>query len=253
MIEVSALHKSFGRKKVLRGVSLTVERGQSTVIIGGSGSGKSVFLKHILGLLQPDTGSIKIDGVETVGLARRNRMHIDTRMGMLFQNGALFDSLKIWQNVAFVDHQYRGCDEEEARKIATAALERVELGADILDLSPASLSGGMHKRVGLARAIAHKPDIIFFDEPTTGLDPIMTDVINHLIVETVQDIGATTLTITHDMSSVRAIADKAAFLYEGEFIWEGSNAELEASDNPYLRQFVAGLPEGPIRVEGATA
>jgi phospholipid/cholesterol/gamma-HCH transport system ATP-binding protein len=131
-------------------------------------------------------------------------------------------------------------------------LERVELGADILDLYPASLSGGMHKRVGLARAIAHKPDIIFFDEPTTGLDPIMTDVINHLIVETVQDIGATTLTITHDMSSVRAIANKAAFLYEGEFIWEGNNADLEASDNPYLRQFVAGLPEGPIRVEGAT-
>lgn len=253
MLEITGLHKSFGRKKVLQGVSLTAETGKSTVIIGGSGSGKSVFLKNILGLMRPDAGSIKIDGIETVGLSRRQRMHIDTRIGMLFQNGALFDSLKIWENVAFVDHQYRGCSVDEARQIATNALERVELGKDILDLYPASLSGGMHKRVGLARAIAHKPDIIFFDEPTTGLDPIMTDVINHLIVETVKDIGATTLTITHDMSSVRAIADKAAFLYECEFIWEGSNADLEQSDNPYLRQFVAGLPDGPIRVEGTTS
>lgn len=253
MIEVKDLHKSFGRKHVLRGVSLTVEKGQSTVIIGGSGSGKSVFLKHILGLMRPNAGSIKINGVETTTLSRRQRADIDARMGMLFQKGALFDSLAVWQNVAFVDIQCRGCSEEEARAIATEALARVELKDDILDHYPASLTGGMHKRIGLARAIAHKPEIIFFDEPTTGLDPIMTDVINHLIVETVKDLGATTLTITHDMTSVRAIADKAAFLYEGQFIWQGDNQELDASDNPYLRQFVAGLPEGPIRVEGATS
>ena len=249
-IILSDVHKSFGPKDVLRGVNLTVEKGQSVVVIGGSGSGKSVMLKSILGLLTPDSGSIKIDGKETVGLARDKRTEIDAQFGMLFQNGALFDSLPVWKNVAFRAVQNDGMSEADARDLAVDALKRVELGPELLDLSPAELSGGMHKRVGLARAIASKPDIIFFDEPTTGLDPIMTDVINHLIQECVQELGATTMTITHDMTSVRAIADKAALLYKGEIIWQGSQDDLDQSDDPFLHQFINGLPHGPIEVEG---
>ena len=249
-IILSDVHKSFGPKDVLRGVNLTVEKGQSVVVIGGSGSGKSVMLKSILGLLTPDSGSIKIDGKETVGLPRDKRTEIDAQFGMLFQNGALFDSLPVWKNVAFRAVQNDGMSEADARDLAVDALKRVELGPELLDLSPAELSGGMHKRVGLARAIASKPDIIFFDEPTTGLDPIMTDVINHLIQECVQELGATTMTITHDMTSVRAIADKAALLYKGEIIWQGSQDDLDQSDDPFLHQFINGLPHGPIEVEG---
>ena len=248
-IALSNVHKSFGPKDVLRGVNLNIAEGQSLVVIGGSGSGKSVMLKSILGLLTPDSGSIKIDGKETVGLRRDRRRDIDDQMGMLFQNGALFDSLPVWKNVAFRGIQNEGMSEADARDQAVEALARVELGPELLDLYPASLSGGMNKRVGLARAIASKPDIIFFDEPTTGLDPIMTDVINHLIEECVQELGATTLTITHDMTSVRAIADKTALLYKGEIIWQGNMEELEASDDPFLHQFINGLPHGPIEVE----
>lgn len=249
-IALSNVHKRFGSKDVLRGVNLSIAEGQSLVVIGGSGSGKSVMLKSILGLLTPDSGSIKIDGKETVGLRRDRRRDIDDQMGMLFQNGALFDSLPVWKNVAFRGIQNEGMSEADARDQAVEALARVELGPELLDLYPASLSGGMNKRVGLARAIASKPDIIFFDEPTTGLDPIMTDVINHLIEECVQELGATTLTITHDMTSVRAIADKTALLYKGEIIWQGNMEELEASDDPFLHQFINGLPHGPIEVEG---
>ena len=249
-IALSDVHKSFGTKDVLRGVNLEVETGQSVVVIGGSGSGKSVMLKSILGLLTPDSGSIKIDGRETVGLARSGRADIDHQIGMLFQNGALFDSLPVWKNVAFRAIQNDGMGEADARDLAVDALKQVELGAELLDLSPASLSGGMHKRVGLARAIASKPEIIFFDEPTTGLDPIMTDVINHLIRDCVQELGATTMTITHDMTSVRSIADKTALLYKGEIIWQGTTDALEASDDPFLNQFINGLPHGPIEVEG---
>ena len=248
-IALSNVHKSFGSKDVLRGVNLSIAEGQSLVVIGGSGSGKSVMLKSILGLLTPDSGSIKIDGKETVGLRRDKRADIDHQMGMLFQNGALFDSLPVWKNVAFRGVN-EGMSETDARDLAVEALARVELGPELLDLYPASLSGGMNKRVGLARAIASKPDIIFFDEPTTGLDPIMTDVINHLIQECVQELGATTLTITHDMTSVRAIADKTALLYKGEIIWQGNQEELDASDDPFLHQFINGLPHGPIEVEG---
>lgn len=252
MISIRQLHKSFGPKQVLRGVNLEIGAGQSAVIIGGSGSGKSVLLKNILGLMKPDLGEIWIDDQRVDHLARNERAAVDARMGMLFQNGALFDSLPIWENVAFADRQHNGVDEATARQIAREALERVELGADLLDLYPASLSGGMNKRVGLARAIAHKPDIIFFDEPTTGLDPIMTDVINHLIVECVRDLGATTLTITHDMSSVRAIADVTAFLYQGQFLWTGNQAELDDATDPFLRQFISGAAEGPIEIDGTT-
>ena len=249
-ITLTNVHKSFGSKDVLRGVNLTVGQGQSLVVIGGSGSGKSVMLKSILGLLTPDSGSIKIDGKETVGIGRDKRREIDAQFGMLFQNGALFDSLPVWKNVAFRGVQNDGMSEADARDLAVEALKRVELGPELLDMSPSELSGGMHKRVGLARAIASKPSIIFFDEPTTGLDPIMTDVINHLIQECVQDLGATTLTITHDMTSVRAIADKTALLYKGEIIWQGDQDELDKSDDPFLHQFINGLPHGPIEVEG---
>ena len=173
-------------------------------------------------------------------------------MGMLFQNGALFDSLPVWRNVAFRGLQDKTLEMDAARDVAAASLAQVGLGSELLDLSPSSLSGGMQKRVGLARAIASKPDIIFFDEPTTGLDPIMTDVINHLIRDCVRDLGATTLTITHDMTSVRAIADKTALLYQGRIIWQGTTSELEKSDDPFLNQFINGLAHGPIEVEGQT-
>ena len=249
-IALTNVHKSFGPKDVLRGVNLEVETGQSLVVIGGSGSGKSVMLKSILGLLTPDRGSIKIDNRETVGLAGRGRADIDHQIGMVFQNGALFDSLPVWKNVAFRAIQNDGMNEADGRDLAVDALKRVELGAELLDLSPAALSGGMHKRVGLARAIASKPEIIFFDEPTTGLDPIMTDVINRLIEDCVQDLGATTLTFTHDMTSVRAIADKTALLYKGEIIWHGDQAALDASEDPFLHQFIHGLAHGPFKVEG---
>ncbi len=249
LIELSGVYKSFGKKEVLKGIDLSIEEGQSVVVIGGSGSGKSVMMKTILGLLKPDTGSIKVNGIETTELNEAHQHEVNKLFGMLFQNGALFDSLTIWENVAFAAIQNNKCSEEEARHIAREALERVGLGTDLLDMTPAALSGGMHKRVGLARAIANRPKILFFDEPTTGLDPIMTDVINHLIRECVQDLGASTLTITHDMSSVRAIADKVAFLYLGKIIWQGALEDMQDSDNAYLTQFVNGDVEGPIFVE----
>ena len=250
-IALSDVHKSFGTKDVLCGVNLEVEKGQSVVVIGGSGSGKSVMLKSILGLLTPDSGSIKIDGRETVRLARGGRADIDHQIGMLFQNGALFDSLPIWQNVSFAAMQGNNMPADEAYELAKESLALVGLGENILNIYPASLSGGMHKRVGLARAIATRPPIIFFDEPTTGLDPIMTDVINHLIRDCVNELGATTMTITHDMSSVRTIGDKAALLYQGKIIWTGNVESLDQSDDPFLVQFVNGLADGPIEISGA--
>ncbi|CAI8353849.1 MAG: ABC transporter ATP-binding protein [Rhizobiales bacterium TMED143] len=252
MITLTGVTKAFGTKEVLKGVDLDIPKGQSVVVIGGSGSGKSVMLKSILGLLTPDAGTIHIDGMQTVGLSRTERAPIDAKMGMLFQNGALFDSLPVWRNVAFRGLQDKTLEMDAARDVAAASLAQVGLGSELLDLSPSSLSGGMQKRVGLARAIASKPDIIFFDEPTTGLDPIMTDVINHLIRDCVRDLGATTLTITHDMTSVRAIADKTALLYQGRIIWQGTTSELEKSDDPFLNQFINGLAHGPIEVEGQT-
>ena len=250
MINLAGVTKAFGAKQVLQGIDLNIEKGQSVVVIGGSGSGKSVLLKSILGLLTPDAGTIHVDGTQTVGLSRRARAHIEANMGMLFQNGALFDSLPVWRNVAFRGLQENTLDTQAARDIAVTSLAQVGLGPELLDVFPAALSGGMQKRVGLARAIASKPDIIFFDEPTTGLDPIMTDVINHLIRDCVRELGATTLTITHDMTSVRAIADKTALLYQGRIIWQGTTQELEQSDDPFLNQFINGLAHGPIEVEG---
>lgn len=244
MIEVIDLHKSFGPKRVLDGVTLSVARGESLVVIGGSGTGKSVLLKCILGLIEPDAGQILFDG-QALGPA--NREAFLTRFGMLFQGGALFDSLPVWQNVAF--RLLRGelkRSRPEAKALAIEKLGRVGLGPDVADLFPAELSGGMQKRVGLARAIAADPEIIFFDEPTTGLDPILAGVINALIREIVTEMGATAITITHDMTSVRAIADRVAMLYDGKIRWQGPIDKLDTSGDPYVDQFIHGRPEGPI-------
>ena len=244
MIELIALEKAFGSKEVLRGVDLSVPEGTSTVIIGGSGTGKSVLLKSILGLVTPDKGTITVAGKDaTAG----DRDAFLAQFGMLFQGAALFDSLSVWQNVAF--RLLRGSlkrPKEDARAIAIEKLQRVGMGPDVADLFPAELSGGMQKRVGLARAIAADPKIIFFDEPTTGLDPIMAGVINDLIREIVTEMGATAMTITHDMSSVRAIADRVAMLHAGKIRWEGPVGEIDTADDPYLRQFITGSAEGPI-------
>ena len=246
-IEMSGIFKAFGPKKVLRGVDLSVGAGQSTVIIGGSGTGKSVTLKCVLGIVQPDRGTIKVDGQDVTRARGRAREAQLDKFGMLFQGGALFDSLPVWQNVAFRLLQgARKQDRVAAREIAIEKLRRVGLTPDVADLFPAELSGGMQKRVGLARAIAAEPEIIFFDEPTTGLDPIMADVINDLIREIVVEMGATAMTITHDMSSVRKIADRVAMLHEGIIQWEGPVAEIDTTENAYVHQFVNGLPEGPI-------
>ncbi len=244
MITLDNVHKAFGANKVLQGVNLTIPRGQSMVIIGGSGTGKSVALKSILGLVTPDSGTITVDGQDVTKVERDAFL---ARFGMLFQGGALFDSLSVWQNVAF--RLMRGSLKrpiDEAREIAIEKLRRVGLKSEVADLFPAELSGGMQKRVGLARAIAAEPEIIFFDEPTTGLDPIMAGVINELIREIVVEMGATAMTITHDMSSVRAIADKVAMLHDGVIQWTGPVADMDDSGDPYLDQFIHGRAEGPI-------
>ena len=244
MIRMQDVHKAFGENKVLRGMNLHIPRGTSMVIIGGSGTGKSVALKCILGLIQPDSGTIYVDGKDA---SKGDRDAFLARFGMLFQGGALFDSLSVWQNVAF--RLLRGSlkrPHDEAREIAIEKLRRVGLKEDVADRFPAELSGGMQKRVGLARAIAAEPEIIFFDEPTTGLDPIMAGVVNDLIREIVTEMGATAMTITHDMSSVRAIADNVAMLHDGVIKWTGPVADMDHSGDPYLDQFIHGRAEGPI-------
>lgn len=244
MIALEDVHKAFGANRVLRGVNLAIERGSSVVIIGGSGTGKSVLLKSILGLVRPDAGRITLDGRD---VAQHEREAFLARFGMLFQGGALFDSLRVWENVAFrLRHGRLKRPRDEARAVAVDKLRRVGLGEEVADLYPAELSGGMQKRVGLARAIAADPEIIFFDEPTTGLDPIMSGVINALIREIVDEMGATAMTITHDMSSVRAIADRVAMLHAGVIQWTGTVAEMDATDDAYVTQFIHGRAEGPI-------
>ena len=245
-IEISGLYKAFGPKKVLDGVDLSIEQGQSLVVIGGSGTGKSVLIKCILGILTPDKGSIKIDGKEVTKFSRRERQEIMRKFGMLFQGGALFDSLPVWENIAFALLQNKQLDKEQARALAVEKLQSVGLSPEVANLSPSELSGGMQKRVALARAIAANPEIIFFDEPTTGLDPIMADVINQLIVKCSKELGATTLTITHDMASVRRIAHSVAMLYQGKIIWQGEAREIDRSGNAHVDQFVHGRAEGPI-------
>lgn len=244
-IALTGVHKRFGSKVVLDGVDLAVQPAESMVIIGGSGTGKSVMIKCILGLIRPESGSIKVDGVEVTGLKGRALADHQARFGMLFQGGALFDSLPVWRNVSFA----LSGSAANRRAAAIDNLARVGLGADVADLRPSELSGGMQKRVALARAIAVRPEILFFDEPTTGLDPIMADVINDLIRTLVTDLKITALTITHDMSSVRKIADRVAMLYQGRIIWEGPKAAIDTADNPYVDQFVHGRAEGPIHMQ----
>ena len=234
-ISVRGLRKSFGRKQVLDGLDIDCGSGESLVVIGGSGTGKSVLVKCILGLLHPEAGSIYIDGAETVGLPHAARERMLQKFGMLFQGSALFDSLNVWENVAFGLVQGRGMERPAARDIALAKLAAVGLGPEVSLLRTSELSGGMQKRVALARAIAAEPEIVFFDEPTTGLDPIMTDVINELI--------------THDMVSARKIADRIAMLYQGRIVWHGPTAEIEHSGNPYVDQFIHGRADGPIKMQ----
>ena len=239
-ISLRGVTKSFGPKKVLQGIDLDVAAGESMVVIGGSGTGKSVLLKCILGLVTPDAGTIQVDGVDAIKAKGREREALLRKFGMLFQGAALFDSLRVWENVAFGLVEGRGMPRAEAHPIATANLAKVGLNADVGQQWPADLSGGMKKRVSLARAIATKPDILFFDEPTTGLDPIMSDVINDLIVACVKELGATAVSITHDMSSARKFADRVAMLHGGRIIWQGPVAELDRSGSPFVEQFIHG-------------
>jgi phospholipid/cholesterol/gamma-HCH transport system ATP-binding protein len=248
-IILQEVRKSFGAKHVLNGINVSVPKGRSLVVIGGSGTGKSVMLKCILGILHADSGSIRIGGEEVVGLKGAARDEFLSKFGMLFQGGALFDSLPVWENVAFGLIQGRNMARSKARDIAMDKLAQVGLGAEVGALYPAELSGGMQKRVGLARAIAADPEIIFFDEPTTGLDPIMADIINRLIVDCVKRLGATTISITHDMASARKIADEIAMIYKGEIIWQGAAKTIDYSGNEYVDQFIHGRGEGPIKME----
>ena len=248
-IKISGLKKSFGKKIVLDGVDLEIAKGESLVVIGGSGTGKSVLIKCIQGLLQPDAGSILVDDSEVVGLNENEKEEMHAKMGMLFQGGALFDSLSVWENVAFGLLENKKMPKKQAKNEAVRVLRQVGLAPDVADLSPSELSGGMQKRVGLARAIATRPEIIFFDEPTTGLDPIMADVINDLIIESVKGLGATALTITHDLASARKIADRIAMLYHCKIIWQGTVKEMDKTTNPYVCQFINGCSQGPIKVE----
>ena len=245
ILELRNVQKAFGPKQVLRGIDITVAAGQSLVIIGGSGTGKSVTIKCALGLMTPEHGEVRFDG-EPVS----NRKSLDTirrRTGMLFQGGALFDSLTVWENVSFALLYRDRVGRVEAKKRAIENLAKVRLPASAADLRTAELSGGMQKRVALARAIIASPDLIFFDEPTTGLDPITADAVNNLIVEQVKALGAAAVTITHDMASVRKIADEVAMLHEGRIIWRGPVAALDNSGNAHVEQFVHGRTEGPIQ------
>ncbi len=249
MISIRGLYKAFGPKRVLDGIDLDIATGTSMVVIGGSGSGKSVLIKCILGLIEPDAGTIEIDGVNVLTLDAPKREEFNARMGMLFQAGALFDSLSVWENVAFGLVARKNIERREARQRAESVLAQVGLGPEVCDLSPAELSGGMQKRVALARAIAAQPEILFFDEPTTGLDPIMGAVIDGLIVDCVKRLGSTAIAITHDMASATRIGDRAAMLYAGRIVWQGDADNLMHSGNAMVEQFTHGNREGPIQME----
>jgi len=247
ILSLQNVEKRFGKNHVLRGVTLDVAPGQSLVVIGGSGSGKSVMLKNALGLMTPDSGNILFNGEDVTQARGKARARMRERVGMLFQSGALFDSLTVWENVAFRLINSGVLSRAKARDHAIESLRKVRLGPDVANLYPAEISGGMQKRVSLARSIISKPDLIFFDEPTTGLDPITADAINDLIIEQVRGLGAATVTITHDMSSARKIADEVAMLFEGRIIWRGKASEVDSSGNPYVDQFVHGRADGPIQ------
>ncbi len=249
MIELKNIHKSFEGKHVLRGADLEVKKGESLVVIGGSGSGKSVLIKHIIGLLWPDQGTVKIDSTDIAKLDEDGLSEIRKKFGMLFQAAALFDSMKVWENVGFGLSRHTSLSAADIKETAVQKLKMVGL-VNVADLMPSELSGGMRKRVGLARAIAMEPDILLYDEPTTGLDPIMADAINELIIEMKEKLDITSVTITHDMKSAYKIADTIAMLYNGVIIETGSPDEIENSPNEIVRQFVEGRAEGPIVIEG---
>ena len=248
MISLKGIHKSFGSKTVLNGLGLDIQKGESLVIIGGSGTGKSVMIKCIQGLLTPDSGSITIDGQNVIDMRQTEREKINNKIGMLFQAAALFDSLPVWENISFGLMSEGLVTRDQGYEIALEKLALVGLDKKLADAWPSDLSGGMQKRVGLARAIAANPEIIFFDEPTTGLDPIMADIINNLIVAVNQKVGATALTITHDMQSAKKIGDRIAMLYQGKIIWVGTPEEVDNSGNEYVDQFIHGRVDGPIKM-----
>ena len=247
-IQLIGVKKRFGSKVVLDGVDLSIDQQSSLVIIGGSGTGKSVTIKSILGIIRPDEGTILVDGEDVTHMSGGARDRVLRQFGMLFQGAALFDSLPVWENVAFGLIQGRGMARSAARAVAIQKLAKVGLSEDVAFLSPTELSGGMQKRVGLARAIAADPEIIFFDEPTTGLDPIMADIINKLIVDCVERLGATTISITHDMASARKISSRIAMLYGGRIIWQGPTKDIDHSGNEYVDQFIHGRAVGPIKM-----
>lgn len=248
MIELIDVHKSFGDNHVLKGVNLKINRGESVVVIGGSGSGKSVLLKHIIGLLMPDKGTVMVDGLELPELDEKHLNDVRRKFGMLFQSSALFDSMRVWENVGFGLMQHTRLNPIEIKKIAVQKLKMVGL-TGVEDIMPSELSGGMRKRVGLARAIAMKPEILLYDEPTTGLDPIMADAINDLIVEMREKLNVTSISITHDMKSAYKIADRIAMIYNGVIIYTGTSDEIKNTSDPVIRQFITGSAAGPITEE----
>jgi len=244
ILKIEKLHKSFGEKVILNDLNINITRNTSQVIIGGSGTGKSVLIKCILGLIQQDQGIITYDDTP-LNRDTRKEINFYDKIGMLFQGAALFDSLTVWENITFA---IKSKSKSDLKEIAIDKIHKVGLDSSVINLYPSELSGGMQKRVALARAIAKNPQLLFFDEPTTGLDPIMADVINNLINEIIHKIGATAITITHDMESAKKIADKISMLYKGNIIWSGNPGEIERSDNPYVDQFIHGRSEGPIKI-----
>jgi len=248
LIELRDVHKSFGDNHVFRGLNLTLHRGESLVLIGSSASGKTLIMKTILGLVEPDSGSVLIDGQETTRMKEKARSKLYERFGMLFQQSALFDSLPVWRNVAFRVLQQEGVTREQAREVAVEKLASVGLDEQVCDLYPAELSGGMQKRVGFARAIAASPEIVLLDEPTAGLDPIMSNIVNDLILHSVEEIGATTLSINSDPVGAKKIATRIAMLHEGDIIWTGPSSIADDSGNAYVDQFIHKRAEGPIKM-----
>ena len=247
-IRVENLSKSFSGYKVLDGVSFSLEEGKSLVVLGGSGTGKSVLIKNIVGLLSPDSGSIFIDDIDVTNFSDKKRFELMRKIGFLFQGGALFDSMNIEDNITFYTSRLFDLSASDKKDLAVRKLRSVGLHERILNLYPSELSGGMQKRAALARAICADPEIIFFDEPTTGLDPVMANIINDLIIKVKEELGATTITITHDMNSAMMIADQIAMLYHGKILWRGTTAQIKKSKNEIIDQFINGKIDGPIKV-----
>ena len=245
------LHKAFGEKVVLDGLDLEIGRAESMVVIGGSGSGKSVLLKHVIGLMKPDAGRVVIDGVDLASLDYQEITRFRRRFGMAFQEGALFDSMTVGENIGFALERFTKASQAEIRERVDECLAMVRLEG-VHDKVPSELSGGMRRRVGFARAIAHEPEILLFDEPTTGLDPVTTALVDEVIIDLSETLHATTITITHDMESAFRIADRVGLLYHGKIVAEAPPQEFRRLDDPRVQQFIHGEAEGPL-TEGVTA